>query len=100
MTLRLCVLASGFTVFENVVDKRTMNKLGAGVSSVFATLIPLVLALQPDVSIKGNEDCQLSPSEELSEVRRVVSVLQSHMPNVSSSCLQNRTLASLFEQAH
>lgn len=38
----------GFTVFSTVVDKKTLNKMGLAVVSTFATLIPIVLALQPE----------------------------------------------------
>ena len=88
-------------MFRTVVDKKTLNKLGAGVASLFATLIPVVLALQPDMTTPTeSEGCgSATQDQELSEVRLLVAVLESHMPNVSSSCLQNRTLASLFLQA-
>ena len=39
-----------------MVDKKTLNKLGLAVVSAFATIIPVVLALQPDDADSDNGD--------------------------------------------
>ena len=90
-------------VFNTVIDKKKLNTLGAAVASLFATLIPVVLALQPDVTMGGSSSaalgCNATADQELAEVRYLVAVLDAHMSrNVSNGCLQNRTLASLFSQ--
>lgn len=40
----------GFKTFGVVVDKKTLNKLAFGVLSAFATIIPIMIALQPPPS--------------------------------------------------
>jgi hypothetical protein len=46
----------GFRVFSTVVDKKTLNKTGLAVMSTFATLVPIVLALQPELPEITGED--------------------------------------------
>jgi hypothetical protein len=47
----------GFVVLGVVLDRKTLNKAAVGVASVFATLVPVVLALQPDVMLRGLSTC-------------------------------------------
>ena len=38
----------GFTVFQKVIDKKTLNLLIFSVGSFYGTVIPLIMAFMPD----------------------------------------------------
>jgi hypothetical protein len=46
----------GFKTFGVVVDKKTLNKIAFGVLSAFATVIPIMVALQPQPPDEGTTE--------------------------------------------
>ena len=46
----------GFVCFGVVLDKKTLSKIGVGITSVFGTIVPLVLALHQEDSLLMGAD--------------------------------------------
>lgn len=81
-----------------MVDKKTLNKLGFAVVSTFATIIPVVLALQPESADSGiYNDGQLTGAAACLEVKDLSFAL-SDAGFASDACLNlNLTLAELIQ---
>lgn len=75
-----------------VVDKRTLNKLGLAVVSGFATVIPIVLALQPDQPELAGHFSKVQCALSEAETARV----RAAMVGFNASCDFNMSLSSII----
>ena len=53
----------GFVVGHKVVDRRTLGTILVGMSGVLGTIVPVILALQPNARHVGELPCSLSPTQ-------------------------------------
>ena len=57
----------GFTVFQKVIDKKTLNLLVFSVGSFYGTVIPLIMAFMPDpvgTAVEGTiEPCTVTEEQ-------------------------------------
>jgi hypothetical protein len=93
----------GFCVFTVVVDKKTLNKLALAVLSTFATLVPIILALQPEPrelmdgankQAAVGSGCVLTPQQLAGLQSMVVAVVG---PNATSmGCSWNMTVSDIL----
>ena len=93
----------GFTVFSVVVDKKTLNKLALAVLSTFATLVPIILALQPSPDglvdgigsklVEGEPQCILT-SQQLAGLQTMVAAIVGQ--NASMECHWNITIHDIL----
>jgi hypothetical protein len=75
----------GFVVGHKVVDRRTLGTILVGMSGVLGTIVPVILALQPNARHVGELPCSLSPTQ--------VSVIQGVLSESSNNtCNFNQTL--------
>ena len=92
----------GFCVFTVVVDKKTLNKLVLAVLSTFATLVPIILALQPqppEVIDNDKQDtmetqCMFTPQQLAGLRTMVMAVVGPHANN--TTCSWNMTINEIL----
>ena len=61
----------GFTVFSKVIDKKTLNMIVLSVGSFYGTVIPLIMAFQPDTINTSDETVRCVGAEEYAALGRV-----------------------------
>ena len=82
----------GFVVFGVVVDKRTLNKVLLGVTSIFGTAVPLILALMPAAGLPagaGEEGAGDACADITAEQRAALSAVAE---TFNTSCSYNVTV--------
>lgn len=83
----------GFCVYSIVVDTKTLNKLGLAMISTFATVVPIVLALQPDPQVVSTSE---HVGAECTFTSQQVAVIQAAIgPNFT--CSSNMTVNELLQ---
>ena len=83
----------GFCVYSIVVDTKTLNKLGLAMFSTFATVVPIVLALQPDPQVASKRE---QVGTECTFTSHQVAVIQAAIgPNLT--CSGNMTVNEILQ---
>jgi hypothetical protein len=87
----------GFQVFGVVVDRKMLTRLVASVSSIFFTVVPIVMAMQPQLESATTSSTLLAPSCALSAAQKhaIESMAQAillHSDSNMSHCSYNLTL--------